>query len=74
MDVGPRGLLVVSDVVVAGQAFVGAEGLSLSKFQFGIVNVFAGHIPPWGETGFVECQGSAGIGDHLVGVSDDEMT
>ena len=65
---------MVSNVVIARQAFIGAEGLSLREFQCGLVNVFAGHIPPWGETGFVERQGSAGVGDHLVGVSDDEMT
>src|SRR4029434_10325046 len=44
MDVGPRSPLVVSDVVVARQAFVGAEGLSLGGFQCGLVNVFARHI------------------------------
>ena len=64
---------MVTDVVVAGQTVVGAEGLSLNGFQRRFDHVAPGHIPPWGESGFVEGQRLAGVGDHLIAVADHEV-
>ena len=66
-------MLPFTDVVVAGQSFVGAECLSLDQSQERLGDVLTVHIPARGETGFEEDQRLLSVRDHLAAIANHQM-
>src|SRR6266568_580521 len=62
LRVGPGCAMAAADVVVNGQALVGAERLSLGRGQRVLVDVLAWHVPAGRESGFVERDRAGGVG------------
>src|ERR1700730_18685384 len=60
--VRPRRASRVADVVVAGQALVGAEGLAAGRGEGGLVDVVAGDVPAGREPGLIQRQWPPGVG------------
>src|SRR4029077_932191 len=71
-DIRPRRAPPFTDVVVAGQSFVGAECLSLDWTKERLGDVLTAHIPARGETGFEENQRLLCVRDYLVTVANDQ--
>src|SRR5262249_55465096 len=71
--IGPGGTVHVPDVVVAGQALVRTEGLTLRGGERGFVDVGARDVPAGREPGLVQGQRPGGVGDDPVAVADDEV-
>src|SRR6516165_4301678 len=64
----------VTDVAVAAQPLVGAEGPVFHWGQRGLIDVGAYNVPPRREAGFVEDYRPLGIGDDAVTMTDHEAT
>jgi hypothetical protein len=61
------------DVVVGGDALVGAEGLQVLRGQLVRHDVVAGHVPAGGEARLVEHQGAGGVRDDAIAGADHEV-
>src|SRR5260221_4904204 len=73
LQVRPRGPLALADVVVTGEALVGAERLPLDGNERALVDVLARHVPARRETGLVEHERPLGVGDNPRAVLDDQV-
>src|SRR5437763_138328 len=62
-QVRPRGPFALADVVVAGQALIGAERLSLGGDQRVLVDVLERHVPARCETRLVQHERPLAVGD-----------
>src|SRR5215510_3592615 len=65
--------MCVTDVVVAAQSFVRAEGLLVHSSQRRLVDVSAWHVPARREARFVQDARSLAIGDDTVPMVDHEV-
>src|SRR5712691_12683213 len=72
-QVRPRGPFALADVVVTGEALVGAERLPLDGDERALVDVLARHVPARRETGLVEHERPLGVGDNPRAVLDDKV-
>jgi hypothetical protein len=66
--------MCVTDVVVAAQPFVRAEGLMFHRGQRGLVDVGTCNLPTRREAGLVEDYRPLGINDDAITMADHETT
>src|SRR5262249_12254682 len=74
LEIGPGGALMLPDVVVAGQALVRVERLSLDRCQGRLVDVLPGDVPAGREARLVEHERAPRLGNDPVPVTHDEVS
>src|SRR5262249_16219910 len=71
--IGPSRQMCVTHIVVAAQALIGKGGVVVHEGQSGLIDVRAGNVPPWRKAGLVQDDGSLGIGNHVVPMTNHEV-
>jgi hypothetical protein len=66
--------MCITDVVIAAQPFVRAEGLMFDRSERGLMNIGTWNVPARRKTGLIENYGLLGIGDDSVTMADHEPT
>src|SRR4051812_161926 len=69
----PCRLTCVTDVVVAAEPFVWAEGLEFHRREGGLIDVGAGNVPAWSKARLVEHERPLGVSDDAVTMAGHEV-